>query len=439
LEALDARSLIACPREVGAECPRCAAEIALGDPIMVCQACGTVHHRLCWKEHGRCGSYSCAPARRPALERAISEPTLTITQLDLDRAVPLAAAGPRVRYANASDVGRGATAANAPSGINRLAIASLVCAIAGIPFFGVITGLVAILLGVLALAAIRTTAQRGLGLALAGVLLGIVDVVGWIVGLAVLLSQGAPDLQFADAAPDLAVIHDLEPALQRAMRANVLIERGAGLAGLGGKAIGSGVILQIAGGEALIVTNRHVVDADFASSRDAMSDREHLDGLGRMTVKMLGPAQGEGKVVWLAPDQIDLALVRATCPAASQAQEASCRTGRPMKVGASVFAIGNPHRLGWSHTQGVISQMRTQTFNARQVRVIQTQAAINPGNSGGGLYDQDGYLLGINTWTADKRISEGIGFAIAIDALFDLAPPQLERKEKKGETSEGPT
>ena len=31
-----------------------------------------------------------------------------------------------------------------------------------------------------------------------------------------------------------------------------------------------------------------------------------------------------------------------------------------MKVGAMVFAIGNPHDLGWSHTQGVISQLRTQ-------------------------------------------------------------------------------
>ena len=59
-----------------------------------------------------------------------------------------------------------------------------------------------------------------------------------------------------------------------------------------------------------------------------------------------------------------------------------------MKVGETVFAIGNPHRLGWTHTQGVISQLRTQDFDLHRVRVIQTQAAINPGNSGGGLYDQ---------------------------------------------------
>lgn len=112
----------------------------------------------------------------------------------------------------------------------------------------------------------------------------------------------------------------------------------------------------------------------------------------------------------------------------SQAQETAWQLGRSMKVGASVFAIGNPHSLGWSHTQGVISQLRTQEFDSRQVRMIQTQASINPGNSGGGLYDQAGYLLGINTWTADKSTSEGIGFAIAIENLIDLAPPQLTLK-----------
>jgi S1-C subfamily serine protease len=102
-----------------------------------------------------------------------------------------------------------------------------------------------------------------------------------------------------------------------------------------------------------------------------------------------------------------------------------------MKVGETVFAIGNPYQLGWTHTQGVISQMRSQDFDTHRVRVIQMQAAINPGNSGGGLYDSDGYLLGINTWTADKSVSEGIGFAIALDSLLELAPPPLAPRSEK--------
>jgi hypothetical protein len=435
LDAPGARSLIACPREVGSECPHCAGEIVLGEPIMVCQACGTVHHRACWKEHVRCGSYSCAPARRPSLGWETSAAVLTITQLDLERAVPLPTSAPRVRYVHAAGFAVGAASATAPAGVSKLAIASLVCGLAGIPFFDLITGLVAVGLGVLALSAIRVSSQRGLGIAIAGLILGIVDVTGWIILLGVLLTHRGPDLRFAELAPDMAVIKELEPALQRATRANVLIERGVGPMALGGKAIGSGVILQIMDDEALIVTNRHVVDDDFPSSENATNQADGISRLGGMKVKMLGPANGEGKVVWLAPSQIDLALVRSSVPASSQAQAAAWRKGRPMKVGASVFAIGNPHNLGWLHTQGVISQLRTQDIGSRQIRVIQTQAAINPGNSGGGLYDQEGYLLGINSWTADKSVSEGLGFAITLEALLELAPPQLVRKDENAWTA----
>ena len=179
------------------------------------------------------------------------------------------------------------------------------------------------------------------------------------------------------------------------------------------------------------MTNRHVVDDAFpASSSDAI-DADRLTRLGKMLVSVLGQPQVEGRVVWLAPGQIDLAMIRARCDESGQARDASWQRGRPMKVGETVFAIGNPYRLGWTHTQGVISQMRSQDFDLHRVQVIQTQAAINPGNSGGGLYDRDGYLLGINTWTADKSVSEGIGFAIALDSLLELAPqPTCARPEK---------
>jgi S1-C subfamily serine protease len=85
-------------------------------------------------------------------------------------------------------------------------------------------------------------------------------------------------------------------------------------------------------------------------------------------------------------------------------------------------------------------QLRTQAFDARPVRIIQTQASINPGNSGGGLYDQSVYLLGINTWTTDKSTSEGIGFALAFENLIELVPPPLVLKIKNSDTNgqEGP-
>ncbi len=132
----------------------------------------------------------------------------------------------------------------------------------------------------------------------------------------------------------------------------------------------------------------------------------------------------------MAPGQVDLALVRAGCTPATGAQAAFWQKARPMRVGQTVIAIGNPHQLGWTQTQGVISQFRVWSIDDRRIRVIQTQAAINQGNSGGGLYDQEGYCLGINTWTADKRTTEGIGFAIALDTLFDLSPAPLEVSQR---------
>ena len=59
--------MVASVREAGAGCPHCAAEVATGDPVVICEACGTVHHQGCWDERAGCGSYSCA--RRGAGDR----------------------------------------------------------------------------------------------------------------------------------------------------------------------------------------------------------------------------------------------------------------------------------------------------------------------------------------------------------------------------------
>jgi len=44
----------------------------------------------------------------------------------------------------------------------------------------------------------------------------------------------------------------------------------------------------------------------------------------------------------------------------------------------------------------------------------------NYGNSGGGLYAQQGQLLGVNTWTRDKAVSEGLNFAISSRSILHL-------------------
>jgi hypothetical protein len=316
---------------------------------------------------------------------------------------------------------------------NRLAIASLACAVAGIPLFGAVTGLVAILLGSLALGAIRHSRQRGTGLALVGVLLGLGDVIGWIVVLAVFVFRGGPNLRVEDFGTDLAALDNLDPTLRRAMRANVLIETHGGWPALGGKAIGSGVVLKVGADEALILTNRHVVDPHFTP--DLPGQGEGQPNPEALAVMLIDQSVRDGHVIWTAPGGVDLALVRADHPSAA-IQAARWKLGRPLRVGDPLFAIGNPHGLGWTHTQGTLSQFRIQKVGTLAVRLIQTQTVINPGNSGGGLYDREGYLVGINTLTQDKRVSEGLNFAISLDTLRAVPPPGLDLEAGSPEPTE---
>ena len=100
----------------------------------------------------------------------------------------------------------------------------------------------------------------------------------------------------------------------------------------------------------------------------------------------------------------------------------------PLLVGQKVLAIGNPFGLEGTLTTGIISSLgrdlRDESGRTLE-RMIQTDAAINPGNSGGGLYDKQGRLIAINTWTNDKRASQGISFSITFETLLKLAPPPL--------------
>ena len=76
-------------------CPHCAIDVAVGDPVAVCQACGTVHHESCWEIPGRLRLVFLRPSRRPELATNRSEPVLLITAAELDRAIPMSAAGCR--------------------------------------------------------------------------------------------------------------------------------------------------------------------------------------------------------------------------------------------------------------------------------------------------------------------------------------------------------
>jgi serine protease Do len=221
---------------------------------------------------------------------------------------------------------------------------------------------------------------------------------------------------------DASSLQQLDKTIAEPMRANVVVTAGGGL----GERLGSGVILKLKDGVANVVTNRHVIDSSFTDS-GAHSETPQINGLH---VRMLGQPPTPAMLLWVAPGGIDLAIISVPCRT-NEVRVANYPPAKPPNLGDPVSAIGNPHSLGWSFTPGAISQFRTWHVGERSISVIQTSAPINQGNSGGGLYDKQGHLIGINTWTEDKRFSEGLGFAISAQVLLDLAPPDMLEKKPK--------
>lgn len=99
-----------------------------------------------------------------------------------------------------------------------------------------------------------------------------------------------------------------------------------------------------------------------------------------------------------------------------------------LRVGQSVYAIGNPFGLDHTLTTGIISALGREitSVSGQPIKdVIQTDAAINPGNSGGPLLDSSRKLIGVNTMIySPSGASAGIGFSIPVD-IVNWAVPDI--------------
>ena len=167
---------------------------------------------------------------------------------------------------------------------------------------------------------------------------------------------------------------------------------------------GTGFLWDEAGN---IVTNAHVAS-----------------GAQRIAIRTTSGTVISGEVVGVAANY-DLAVVRVFSVGSMPAPLPLGSSG-DLRVGQSVFAIGNPFGLDQSLTTGVISALkrRMPTAAGREIAdVIQTDAAINPGNSGGPLLDSAGRVIGVNAAIiSPSGTNAGIGFAIPIDTVNRVVP-----------------
>ena len=105
-------------------------------------------------------------------------------------------------------------------------------------------------------------------------------------------------------------------------------------------------------------------------------------------------------------------------------------TSADLRVGQSVFAIGNPFGLDHTFTTGVVSALNRSIMTRNGLPLdglIQTDAAINPGNSGGPLLDSAGRLVGMNAAiVSETGNNSGVSFAVPSDSINEIVPQLIE-------------
>ena len=155
-----------------------------------------------------------------------------------------------------------------------------------------------------------------------------------------------------------------------------------------------------------IVTNFHVIQNAY-KAKVTLSDGSTWDA----------------EVVGIEPRK-DLAVLRIKANVPLRALPIA--SSDDLKVGQSVFAIGNPFGLDQSLTTGVISALGREINSVAGIPirdVIQTDAAINPGNSGGPLLDISGRLIGVNTAiVSPSGVYSGIGFSVPVNVVNWVVP-----------------
>ncbi len=128
----------------------------------------------------------------------------------------------------------------------------------------------------------------------------------------------------------------------------------------------------------------------------------------------------------------DLAVLRIEAPSA-ELQPVDVGDSAALRVGQSVYAIGNPFGLSATLTTGIVSALgrRIQGLDGTPIEdVVQTDAAINTGNSGGPLLDSAGRLIGVNTQIASPSgASAGVGFAVPVNTVRRVVPQIIDTGE----------
>lgn len=144
----------------------------------------------------------------------------------------------------------------------------------------------------------------------------------------------------------------------------------------------------------LIVTNEHVV----ATYGEVVIDANGIDN--------------SLALVLFTDKAIDLAFIQPADELSNNKSELKIST-KKVREGDQVFAVGHPYGLKFTATQGIVSKAERLQNN---VNYIQFDAAINPGNSGGPLSNDNGEVVGVNSFIIQG--GDNLGFALPVEYLL---------------------
>lgn len=151
--------------------------------------------------------------------------------------------------------------------------------------------------------------------------------------------------------------------------------------------------------EGTLLTNRHVVSGSYNKEIriETLSGRSYM-----------------GKVSYVSRED-DFAIIDVSGVDLPKALPI-CYSNYPT-AGEDVIALGSPRGLTNTVTRGIVSALRRSnsdfdSFAMTGSALIQTDAAINPGNSGGPLLNENGEVIGVNTF--GQTASQGLNFAVSI-------------------------
>lgn len=187
------------------------------------------------------------------------------------------------------------------------------------------------------------------------------------------------------------VPHQATPLAQRALNATVYLE----VERQGGQDTqGSGFFVR----PGYVATNYHVIER------------------AETTIARLVGTQTTYTVerIVATDERHDLAIIKVT---GDTPPELTLGNSDEVRIGETVYAVGNPIGLQGTVSRGIVSSMRD--FGQNGIR-IQIDAPISPGNSGGPVLNEEGEVIGVSVSSIRGINAQNLNFAIPSNYLKAL-------------------